>query len=455
MALSWPSLKPRLSRAGVIALSLAALAGVMGLIALISGDEPVARRSASEKIQSIITNSDTRQPTIESLAAQLDKARAENEALAGKMDRMELTFADTLRAVEMRLREEINADRSRTDLERNRDLTALHQEFDTLQKRMGSTPPEARDKPAPQAPPAKKEPAPASAATPPDDRQSALPAAAEDAPELVRFPHLKGRDAGLWRKPAPPAAGPAKPSPGVAHASIATGTSRSGSIRVVSEPASEPLPPVDDTPRYRIPAGSILSGPLITGLLAPTSSQARREPHPVLVRLKHEAILPNRYHANVREAFVLLAAYGDLPAERAYMRAETISLVLNDGTVIQERLKAAAVGEDGMLGLGGKVITKQGAFIANALMVGFLQAAADVLKRGDTYELGLGIASGSGSGGGNPLSSIGLEGSSNALDRVAKWYVDQADNLFPVIEVQAGRPVDVVLTDELLIPLPQ
>lgn len=156
MALSWPSLKPRLSRAGVIALSLAALAGVMGLIALISGDEPVARRSASEKIQSIITNSDTRQPTIESLAAQLDKARAENEALAGKMDRMELTFADTLRAVEMRLREEINADRSRTDLERNRDLTALHQEFDTLQKRMGSTPPEARDKPAPQAPPAKK-----------------------------------------------------------------------------------------------------------------------------------------------------------------------------------------------------------------------------------------------------------------------------------------------------------
>jgi conjugal transfer pilus assembly protein TraB len=175
----------------------------------------------------------------------------------------------------------------------------------------------------------------------------------------------------------------------------------------------------------------------------------------VLVRLKHEAILPNRYHANVREAFVLLAAYGDLPAERAYMRAETISLVLNDGTVIQERLKAAAVGEDGMLGLGGKVITKQGAFIANALMVGFLQAAADVLKRGDTYELGLGIASGSGSGGGNPLSSIGLEGSSNAIDRVAKWYVDQADNLFPVIEVQAGRPVDVVLTDELLIPLPQ
>lgn len=64
------------------------------------------------------------------------------------------------------------------------------------------TAPEVRDKPAPLQPPAKKEPAPASATTPPDDRQSASPSAAEDAPELVRFPHLKGRDAGLWRRPA-------------------------------------------------------------------------------------------------------------------------------------------------------------------------------------------------------------------------------------------------------------
>ena len=66
-----------------------------------------------------------------------------------------------------------------------------------------------------------------------------------------------------------------------------------------------------------IPAGSILSGNLLNGLDAPTGKGARREPFPVLARLKDEAILPNRFRADVRECFLVSAGYGDLSSERA------------------------------------------------------------------------------------------------------------------------------------------
>ena len=59
-----------------------------------------------------------------------------------------------------------------------------------------------------------------------------------------------------------------------------------------------------------IPAGSILSGNLLNGLDAPTGKGARREPFPVLARLKVEAILPNRFRADVRECFLVSAGYG-------------------------------------------------------------------------------------------------------------------------------------------------
>ena len=69
-----------------------------------------------------------------------------------------------------------------------------------------------------------------------------------------------------------------------------------------------------------IPAGSILTGVLLNGLDAPTGKKAKKEPMPVLFRIKKEAILPNRFHADVRECFLLAAGFGDLSAERAYFR---------------------------------------------------------------------------------------------------------------------------------------
>src|SRR3546814_19547855 len=48
-----------------------------------------------------------------------------------------------------------------------------------------------------------------------------------------------------------------------------------------------------------LPAGSILSGVLVTGMDAPTGKQAQRDPFPSLIRIKNEAILPKIGRAHV------------------------------------------------------------------------------------------------------------------------------------------------------------
>ena len=43
-------------------------------------------------------------------------------------------------------------------------------------------------------------------------------------------------------------------------------------------------------------------------------------------------------------------------------------------------------------------------------------------------------------------------GVGKALDRLAQYYITLAEKVFPVIEVDAGRTVDVVITQGLALP---
>jgi len=139
------------------------------------------------------------------------------------------------------------------------------------------------------------------------------------------------------------------------------------------------------------------------------------------------------------------------PAQLKLSRARQAEFVICD-CAIETRLQGYAAGEDGKAGVRGRLVTKQGQFIARALMVGFLQGAAEVLNKGDTVTLGFSQTNSQDEG--NPWGSAALKGTGNALDRIAEFYIDQAYNLFPVIEIDAGRQLDIVLTGHVDLPLP-
>jgi len=199
-----------------------------------------------------------------------------------------------------------------------------------------------------------------------------------------------------------------------------------------------------------LPAGSILSGTLVTGLDAPSSNQARRDPFPALLRVKHEAILPNRYRVDIRECFLIAGGYGDLSSERAYLRAESLSCVRNDGSVIDVAMDAYAVGEDGKAGVRGRVVSKNGQIIANSLLSGFVAGLGKSFTPQRIQPINLNAESGTTQGYQYPspemLAGQALAGGvRGASEQIAEYYLEMAKNIFPVIEVDAGRKVDFIM----------
>jgi conjugal transfer pilus assembly protein TraB len=226
-----------------------------------------------------------------------------------------------------------------------------------------------------------------------------------------------------------------------AAARTGAGSGASGSTDATGKPAA----PSRDTRRY-LPSGSFTRALLLGGLDAPTGGQAQRNPQPVLLRLLDHAVLPNQFRGRIKECFVVGAGYGDVSAERAYIRTESLSCVTRDGTAIDVPIRGYVAGEDGKAGMRGRLVSKQGQILANALLAGvasgigtaFQQSATTVsvspLGTTGTVDPGKQLQAGLGTGVGR------------ALDRLAQYYITLAEKVFPVIEIDAGRTVDVVLT---------
>jgi conjugal transfer pilus assembly protein TraB len=195
------------------------------------------------------------------------------------------------------------------------------------------------------------------------------------------------------------------------------------------------------TPAVYLPAGSMIPGVLLTGLDAPTGRAASKDPVPVLVRVKHEAILPMRHRLDIRECFITLAGSGDLSSERVFLRGELMSCIAEGGGVIEVPLAVFAADETSKAGMRGTLVSKQGQVIGKALLAGFAEGTSRAFSRGSNV--------GYGGGGGVDLSQVGNSsaygGVGSALDRVAEYYLSLANELFPVIEISAGRPVTLIV----------
>ena len=271
-------------------------------------------------------------------------------------------------------------------------------------------------------------------------------------------PPSKGSPAGAMPSGTPGDAWPptslAAPQPAITRISVAD-RSRTGTGAPVANTGvnADPAPggtsqAVARTVSTFLPV-SFTRGTLLGGLDAPTGGQSQSNPHPVLIRLSDNSVLPNRFRAEYRECFVIAAGYGDISSERAYLRTESLSCVRADGATLEVKIQGSVYGEDGKVGMRGRLVTKQGQMLANALLAGVVsgigQGLATSSTEYSTSALGT-VASATGA----EAYRAGLgSGVGKALDRLAQYYIKLAENTFPVIEVDAGTKgvrIDVPMT---------
>src|SRR5690606_5224830 len=61
--------------------------------------------------------------------------------------------------------------------------------------------------------------------------------------------------------------------------------------------------------RVYLPAGSIITGTLLSGMDAPTGKNSMAQLSPAMLRVKHEAILPNEFTVDIKECFLLSGGF--------------------------------------------------------------------------------------------------------------------------------------------------
>ena len=224
-------------------------------------------------------------------------------------------------------------------------------------------------------------------------------------------------------------------------------------IRVIgADAAAEPASSDDGDAKTGavafMPTGSMFEGVLLNGMEAPTSSVTQKNPVPALVRVKTDAVLPNNFSKDVRECFVIVSGFGVLSTERAQLRTEALSCVRSDGGVIDAKIDGYVVGEDGKVGMRGRLVSKQGQVIAQSLMVGFVQGlgmafqpqAVPAMNINPTGTMQYQMPSVS------MMAGSGLAGGiSQAASSISQFYLSMARDMFPVVEVDAGRKVTIVI----------
>ncbi|MBK5965597.1 conjugal transfer protein TraB [Thiocystis minor] len=421
---AWERLSPRVRRWLVLG---GVLGGVALIVVLAFGQPPNSPAARAQQAREHMTST---------LLTDVDPRTLGIDGLAQRLARLEQQLADTSsNLARLKTAEAGNVNRQVQERQQGQtaQLASLQQEIDQLKTQREVLPP-APPPPIPAAIPVPAAPKP--------------PEIVPDTPPAINDPVLFA----IQPTPVSASLNPSATVPRAPRAALA--------IRVVGQDtasgtaATSTQPPADTNAasaaaqQVIIPAGSILRGVLLSGMDAPTGKQARRDPYPALLRVKHDAILPNRFRADVRECFITVAGYGELSSERAFLRTEVMTCVRHDGGVIEVPVDGYAVGEDGKVGLRGRLVSKQGQIIARAMQVSFLEGISEVFGKQPvsvisttpgsqvTYQDVLS---------GDSAQAAALSGTGKALDRLAQYYLDMAQDVFPVIEIDAGRTIEVIL----------
>ena len=189
---------------------------------------------------------------------------------------------------------------------------------------------------------------------------------------------------------------------------------------------------------------------MLAGATVSTGGTASSNPVPMLLEVKDLAKLPNNFRANVKACFVTANATGDLSSERVWIRLERLSCMTTSGKALDARIQGYVTGDDGKTGVRARLVTRSGQAIASALLTGSISGLGKAvsLSAQDTTTYTSGAV-------GTTVSDsfrAGLgEGLESALDRIADYYIRLADKIFPCLEIDSGRKVDLILSQGLTI----
>lgn len=191
---------------------------------------------------------------------------------------------------------------------------------------------------------------------------------------------------------------------------------------------------------------------MITGAYAPAFQEGDAEPLPVLFEAEGEIIVPNNYLSSVDKCFLLGSAKGNMNSQTASIKLVSISCLLGDDANfrIEGPISGWVIGENGIPGIHGELLHKNGAWLARTFVSGFLETFANAIGGSGSgtrvvYDTTKSASSDNMTTINDSLTAAGGRGVSTVFNKLGQYYLKMAEQIFPVIEVKGGRTVDILL----------
>jgi len=197
-----------------------------------------------------------------------------------------------------------------------------------------------------------------------------------------------------------------------------------------------------------IPAGTVVKCLLVSSADCSVGINTSSDPNTVLLQPIANGKLPKKVQVALKGSRILGTAVGDIASERVRIRTERLTLMQgSSGDFVETSIAGFVSGEDGKEGLRGTVVDRSGAIISRAAFASFLQgvgASIQATLNNQTLEKVSKVGGTQSILDVDTFRNAGIGGANTGLNKLAEYYIKRAEQLQPVIQVQAGRVVDVI-----------
>jgi conjugal transfer pilus assembly protein TraB len=197
-----------------------------------------------------------------------------------------------------------------------------------------------------------------------------------------------------------------------------------------------------------IPAGSFVKGKLLSGVEAPEGKAL-----PVLLQADFAFIGPNKTRIDLAGCFMIAKSTGNLSIERVEMQATKLSCVAKSGQMFERDINGfVADDKDNSFAVMGTINTKQDRVAVMAFLSSVVEGVGKAVQQAQTSTKTNEIGTSQTIIDGDQTKFALAGGASNAASMVTQWYLKQAQNLLPTINVGSGQDVWIIMQDSVSLP---
>lgn len=201
----------------------------------------------------------------------------------------------------------------------------------------------------------------------------------------------------------------------------------------------------DKNPNNYVAAGTFVKAVMLGGADASAAVNAQANPTPMLFRIIEDGTMPNKKHSQLKGCVATAAVVGDISSERGMVRLETLSCVDPTTQKISDiAVEGTVFGPEGKNGIRGIPVWREGALLQRAFFAGTLAGFSNSVSQKYTTTSISPLGSTQTVSGSDILKYGAASGLGNAMDKLATYNIQRAEQYHPVLQLNAGTVVDLV-----------